>query len=292
MNTVTNVLNMVYQVSYFIMPLFIVLLVFNSGMSEHPRTILSTVRHNWSYFLRLILLNNLLIPLGLWLILRLMPIESNYAIGLMILFLCAGASTVIAFVQATHNQTVFAVSSMILLTLSTVVFLPILLPFMIEGAEITSFDLVGSLVSSILLPLSAGSVMRLLFTDLSSRIRPYALKLQKTTMTLAIYGMMIGLLPELISLIGSGVIVSSIGIVAVASVIGFVMEYSNTNEAMRITSGFTSGQRNGAVAYAVVINNFSDPSVLLTIAVATTISTVVFSMLSNYMGKVKLEEAR
>ncbi|GAB2492089.1 hypothetical protein GCM10008929_15580 [Alkalibacterium psychrotolerans] len=292
MDSLTQLLNTVYQVSYFIMPLFIILLVFNSGMSEHPKTIVSTVRHNWSYFLRLILLNNLLIPSALWLLLRIMPLDSQYAIGLLILFLCAGASTVIAFVQATGNQTVYAVSSMIVLTLSTVIFLPVLLPFMIEGAEITSLDLVGSLVSSILIPLSAGSAMRIFFKQFSRRIRPFALRLQKLAMNIAIYGMIIGLLPELISLLGSGVIVSSIGIVVGASAIGFMMEYFNSNESMRITSGFTSGQRNGAVAYAVVINNFSDPSVLLTIAVATTMSTVMFSMLSNYMGKVKLEEAK
>lgn len=292
MDTLTQLLNTVYQVSYFIMPLFIILLVFNSGMSEHPKTIVSTVRHNWSYFLRLILLNNLLIPSGLWLFLRLMPLESQYAVGLLILFLCAGASTVIAFVQSTGNQTVYAVSSMIVLTLSSVIFLPVLLPFMIDGAEITSVDLVGSLVSSILIPLSAGSAMRIFFTQFTGRIRPFALSLQKVTMNIAIYGMIIGLLPELISLIGSGVIISSMGIVVGASAVGFIMEYFNSNEAMRITSGFTSGQRNGAVAYAVVINNFSDPSVLLTIAVATTMSTVMFSMLSNYIGNVKLEEAR
>lgn len=292
MDSLTQLLNTVYQVSYFIMPLFIILLVFNSGMSEHPKTIVSTVRHNWSYFLRLILLNNLLIPSALWLLLRIMPLDSQYAIGLLILFLCAGASTVIAFVQATGNQTVYAVSSMIVLTLSTVIFLPVLLPFMIDGAEITSVDLVGSLVSSILIPLSAGSAMRIFFKQFSRRIRPFALRLQKLAMNIAIYGMIIGLLPELISLLGSGVIVSSIGIVVSTSAVGFMMEYFNSNESMRITSGFTSGQRNGAVAYAVVINNFSDPSVLLTIAVATTMSTVMFSMLSNYMGKVKLEEAR
>lgn len=290
MDTVTQVLNAVYQVSYFIMPIFIVLLVFNSGMSEHPKTIVSTVKHNWLYFFRLVVLNNLLIPAGLWLVLRILPLQASYAVGLMILFLCAGASTVIAFVQSTRNQTVFAVSSMILLTLSTVVFLPLLLPLMIEGAEITSLDLMGNLTSSILIPLSIGSAMRIFFKQLSEKIRPHALKLQKITMKVAIYGMMIGLLPDLINLIGSGVIVTSLGIVVTASAAGFVMEYFNTNEAMRLTSGFTSGQRNGAVAYAVVINNFSDPSVLLTIAVATTLSTVIFSMVSSYMGKVKLEK--
>lgn len=290
MNVVTQVLNTVYEISYFIMPLFIVLLVFNSGMSEHPKTIVSTVKHNWPYFFRLVVLNNLLIPLALWLVLRLLPLDPTYAVGLMILFLCAGASTVIAFVQDSRNQSVYAVSSMILLTLSTVLFLPLLLPIMIEGAEITSLDLVRSLILSILVPLSIGSAMRIFFKQLSEQIRPYALKLQKITMKVAIYGMMIGLLPELVNLIGSGVIVTSIGIVVTASMVGFIMEYFNANEAMRITSGFTSGQRNGAVAYAVVINNFSDPSVLLTIAVATTLSTVIFSMLSSYMGKIKLEK--
>ena len=193
--------------------------------------------------------------------------------------------------QETGEKITYAVSTMILLTLSTVLILPILLPIMIEGVEITSLDLVGSLITSILLPLSAGSFMRLFFEDLALNVKPYTLKTQKVMMNIAVYGMMLGLLPELVQLIGSGVITSSILIVLASAVIGYLIEMKNPDRAMQLTSGFAGGQRNGAVAFAVVLNNFSNPGIFLTIAVTTMISTVLFSALSTYMGKSRLKEA-
>ena len=61
---------------------------------------------------------------------------------------------------------------------------------------------------------------------------------------------------------------------------------------MQLTSGFAGGQRNGAAAFAVAINNFTDPTVLLTIAIISSISTVIFSLMANYIGqgKTRLEE--
>lgn len=291
MNVINGVLNVIYNVSYFTMPIFILLLVFNSGLSEHPKTILKTVKDNWGFFLRLVAFNNVILPLILWQLLRIIPIDPVYSGAFVILFLCAGASTVIAFVQETGEKITYAVSTMILLTLSTVLILPILLPRMIEGVEITSLDLIGSLIASILLPLSAGSFMRLFFEDLALNIKPYTLKTQKVMMNIAVYGMMLGLLPELVQLIGSGVITSSILIVLASAVIGYLIEMKNPDRAMQLTSGFAGGQRNGAVAFAVVLNNFSDPGIFLTIAVTTMISTVLFSALSTYMGKSRLKEA-
>lgn len=291
MNGIRQVLDLIYDLSYFIMPIFIVLLVFNSGISEHPKTILLTVKKNWAYFLRLILFNNIVLPLLIWFILQFIPIAPVYGIGFIILFLCAGASTVIAFVQSTNNKITYAVTTMILLTLSTVVILPILLPIMIEGAEITSRDLVGSLVASIVVPLASGSAMRLFFEKFALKIKPFTLKAQKIIMNIAIYGMMLGLLPELVQLVGSGVISTSIVIILSAALVGFLIEYKNPDKAMQLTSGFAAGQRNGAVAFAVVINNFSDPTIFLTIAITTMISTVLFSTVSSYMGKLSIKEA-
>lgn len=227
----------------------------------------------------------------LWLVLRLVPIEPVYAIGFVILFLCAGASTVIAFVQSAQHKITYAVTTMILLTLSTVIILPILLPIMIDGVDITSVDLIGSLVASIVIPLAAGSALRLSFEDFAVKIKPFTLKIQKIMMNIAVYGMMLGLLPELIQLVGSGVITTSIVIILGSAFIGYIIECTNSNKAMQLTAMFAAGQRNGAVAFAVVINNFSDPTIFLTIAITTMISTVVFSSVSSYMGKLNLKQA-
>ena len=274
-----------YDISSFAMPIFIFVFVFNSGLSEHPKTIFLTAKENWGFYLRLIIYNNILLPIGVWLVLQWLPIDPLYTNGLTIFFLTAGASTVIAFMMEVKLRSTYAVTSMILLTFMTVLVIPILLPFMIEGASITSFELVQSLVTSILLPLLIGMGLRLFFESFVDTIRPFILKAQKILLNVAIYGMMIGLIPELIQLIGSGVVVTGVGLVVLAFLGGYLIEVKNSSQSMKLTSGFVGGQKNGAVTFAVAINNFSDPNMILIIAVIGALSTVIFSMMSTYIGK-------
>ena len=217
MSFLYSVLNIIYEISQFVMPIFIVVLVFNSGISEHPMTILKTIKENWFFYLKLILYNNIALPFIVWFILQLVPIDPIYINGLVLLFLAAGASTVIAFLQMSKKKVTYAVTTMILLTFMTVIFIPIILLILIEGAEITSLELVQSLVTSVLIPLVIGMGVRLFAESLVNKIKPYVQSAQKILMNIAIYGMMIGLLPEMIDLIGSGMIVTGTLMVLLAS---------------------------------------------------------------------------
>lgn len=284
MSILTAIVDIMYQISQFVMPIFIFILVFNAGMSERPRTILSTLKKDWKFFLRLVLFNNIFLPVAVWFILQFLPLDPSYANAFIVLFLTSGASITIAFVQLTGEEVKYAVTSVLLLTFMTILIVPILLPMLIVGAEISSVDLVSNMLFSILLPLALGVLFRLISEDTAVKIGPYVQKAQGITMNIAIYGMIPSLFPQLVNLVGSGAILTSFAILVFAFGGGYLLEMKSGNQAKQWTASFASGQRNGAVAFSIVINNFTDPNLLLATAVITTIGTVMFVQIAKYIG--------
>lgn len=285
MKFITELLQIIRNIASFVLPFFIFLIVFNAGNSEKPQTLFKTIREEWKFFLRLIVFNNLFVPLAVWLILQAIPIAPPFENGLLILFLSAGAPTIIMFVSTANEDTKYATTAMVLLTFTTVIFLPILLPLLVTGAEITMGDLVGNLITSILIPLVIGSLVRIFFENFTVKMRPYLKKLQQVLMNIAIYGLIIGYIPQVIEIIGSGMIVTGLSFVLLGFGAGYVLEKKNENRAIQLTSGFAAGQRNASVAFSVAINNFSSPEIFLTIAIISTVATAILNNLAMYMNK-------
>lgn len=189
------------------------------------------------------------------------------------------------FVSTANEDTKYATTAMVLLTFTTVIFLPILLPLLVTGAEITMGDLVGNLITSILIPLVIGSLVRIIFENFTVKMRPYLKKLQQVLMNIAIYGLTIGYIPQVIEIIGSGMIATGLFFVLLGFAAGYILEKKNENRAIQLTSGFATGQRNASVAFSVAINNFSSPEIFLTIAIISTVATAILNNLAMYINK-------
>jgi BASS family bile acid:Na+ symporter len=290
MSTITTILDFIYQVSQFFMPIFIFVLVFNAGMTEHPKTIISTMQEDWKFFLRLVLYNNLFLPIAVWFILQFLPVDPVFANALIITFMTAGASTIIVFVQMTGEEIKYAVATMILLTTLTIIIVPVLLPVLIVGANVSPMELVSGLLTSVILPLVLGIALRVISSDTADKIAPYVQKIQTITMNIAIYGMIIGLLPQLIGLIGRGVILTGTILLLLAFGGGYLLEIKNDDKAEQWTSAFAGGQVNGAVAFSIVLSNFSNQNLLLAVAVISTIGTVIFTQIAKYINNGKETE--
>lgn len=283
MEFIISIFDFIFAFSQFIMPFFIFVLIFNAGMSEHPKTIWETMNKNKAFYFKLMLYANIFIPVVVSLALNFTGLADAYKNGIIILFTTAGASTVIVFMQQANEKVSYAVTSMILLTLVTVMVSPILLPIFIHGVTINPLNLLGDMVTSILIPLLLGMSIQTFFSNFVSKIRPISLFLQKQFMMVAIYGTLLGLTPDLIGLIGTGVISIGVAITILAFLGGYVIQTQNASNAMKYTSAFVGGQRNGAVAFSIALTNFSDSDLILTIGIVTSLSTIIFTYIANYL---------
>ena len=174
---------------------------------------------------------------------------------------------------------------MVILMFQTVISVPLLLPLLISGTSVTSIQILQGMLTTVILPLIIGIITRLFWSTLVLKIRPILLKAQAILMNIAVYGMLIGLLPELIKLVGSGVILTGIVLIILSFIGGWLIEGRTTNFAKRYSFAFSSGQRNAAIAFSIALSNFADPKIIIAMNVVSAISTMVLNFISQRIGK-------
>lgn len=288
MGSLNNIFSFIYSVGQFFLPIFISILLYSSGSAERPEVVGRMVKAEWKFYIKQILLNNILIPILIWGLLLLIPIDPLFKIAFTIFFLASGAPILIAYAQLSGEKVVYAVGDMVLLTVTTIIFTPLLLPLLIPGANVSMISLIGGLLTSVVLPLVIGVLMRTFFEDFTLKIKPYVGLAQKYAMYISIYGVIIGMIPQLLSVVGSGMIITGIVLELLTFFIGGLVEYRSSS-AKRVTSMFASGQRNGSIAFSVVLSNFNHPMIFLTVALTVAISNLIFSETAKFMGKRKLK---
>ena len=82
--------HLLIDIGEFILPIFVFLTMFNVGLTQKPVDIAEYYR-KWRFMLRMLLGNFVLAPLAMFLLLQLFPLPRDFATGLMIFSLTAGA---------------------------------------------------------------------------------------------------------------------------------------------------------------------------------------------------------
>lgn len=248
-------------------PIFVFTVCFNSGMSEHPFTVVKTINENRKYYLKTTLLTCLVFPLLVWGILSVLPLAQPFETGTLVFVVCAGAPIVISFVNSAGNKSLYATAGMIIQLLASLIVIPLLLPIMVSNVDIDMGLLVSNLIRTVVIPLTLGFLFTAYLQNIKTKIKPYVAKLQKNTMDIVIYGILITNIPGILSLIGDFAILTGICIVYLGFFLGYLAEKNNPNIAMKETSAFGIGQRNAAIALLIANGNFGNEVVLSTVIV-------------------------
>lgn len=286
----STILSIVSTVTNFVTPIFVFVVCFNSGLSEDPRNIAGTLKENWKYFGRLVLISNILFPLFVWGIMGLLPFPVFFEQAMLVYFICAGAPLIISFTQSAGNRGLYATAGMIVLLIATVILLPILLPLMIGDINISMTSLIWNLIQTVVIPLTLGFLITVFLPKLKGKINPTTGFLQKVTMDIVIYGTLITNIPNIISLIGEFAILTGIILVYLALGVGYLSEKNNSDTAKRETATFANGQRNFAIASLIATANFPS-EVMLSIVIVYAIGLLQIRHLTSVFKKQKGELA-
>ncbi len=264
---IQSLLGIVAQITTFITPIFVFIVCFNSGMSQHPKKVLKTANENIGYYSRVILASNIIYPLFVWGLMTILPFPEFFKLGALVFFICAGAPIVISFTQSAGNTGLYATAGMIIQLIASIIIIPVLLPLMVGGVEIDMGILIWNLIKTVVIPLILGFIIAIYWEELIPRIRPTVGKFQKVTMDIVIYGTLIRNIPNIIDLIGEFAILTGVILVYLAFYFGYWVERKNPNTAMRETTAFSVGQRNFAIASVIAMTNFPPEVMLATVIV-------------------------
>ena len=110
--------------------------------------------------------------LGLAALSRIIPLDQDVQIGLLLMGTAAGAPFLPKLAQIAKADVAFAVGLMTLLMLVTIVYLPIVLPLLLPGVEVSALQIALSLVVTMLVPLVIGLFVKARYVGAAQARRP------------------------------------------------------------------------------------------------------------------------
>jgi BASS family bile acid:Na+ symporter len=125
-------------------------------------------------------------PALAWLIIRLIPLMEGHAAGLLLISLTPTAPFFPLMVRKARGDMSFAGAFMLLTTLGTVLFLPLLAPLLIKGLTVDAWSLAKPLLIMVLLPLLIGGAIRVFAPNAAKKFFPVVKKIGGIFLVLAL----------------------------------------------------------------------------------------------------------
>ncbi|MCP1388565.1 bile acid:sodium symporter [Corynebacterium sp. TA-R-1] len=160
---------------------FVVAMMFSTGLSLRAKDLKETVS-GWEFFLRLLLVNFLVVPGIMLLFVQLARLDHPYSTGMLIHACVAGAPLIMALTQLSKNPIALGATVQMVLMVATVLIMPILLPAVLGIDDVSSGALIRPLLLEMVLPLAVGMVMFNTAPGLTEKIRPVVSKLANVVM--------------------------------------------------------------------------------------------------------------
>ena len=252
--------------------LFVVPSMLAMGLSLTMAQIIAPLR-NIRLVILALLANFLLVPLLAYLILWLIPLEQSLQIGLIVLATAAGAPFLPKLVQGARGNVAFGVGLMVLLMVVTIIYMPFVLPRLIQGVQVNPWDIAESLIVLMLIPLTIGLLIKSLSPDLATQWKPVLNQVSSVAiLVLLVVGLGLNI-AKILSLIGTGGILALLLFIIVSLVIGFLL--GGREPADRSVMGLGAAQRNVAAAIVVTAQNFSGGNTLSFILVGAVLMLLI-----------------
>lgn len=230
-----------------------------------------------------LLANFVLIPALAFAIKAVIPLDEGYAIGLILLATAAGAPFLPKLVQVAKGDVALSVGIMVLLMVSTVLYVPLVLPLLLPGVAVNPLDIASSLVVLMLIPLAIGLFIKSRYVNLAESLQPTLAQISNMGLVLGFVSLLALSWRSLFSSIGSGAILAAVLLIIGSFLIGWFL--AGKERIVRPVLGLGTAQRNVAAALVVAGGNFDDPKVLLMCMIGALLMLVSLMLAAAELGK-------
>jgi BASS family bile acid:Na+ symporter len=215
---------------------------------------------------------------GLWL-------DRSFGIGLLVLGCAAGAPFLPRLVRNAKGDVACAVGVMVMLMVLTVIFLPTVLPLLLPGVTVDSWQIARSLILTMLLPLAAGLALNAYYAGFAERLRPLLGLISNISLVVQIVAIITLNIDKILGIAGERAILAGILFIATGLGVGWVLGKVGTlaSDTRRVMA-FGTGQRNVAAAMVVASESFGDPKVVVMVVVVMVLSLIALIPLSRAVG--------
>lgn len=213
-----------------------------------------------------------------------LPLAEPYAMGLLIFSLAPTAPALPLFVRMARGDMSFAAAMMPLAVVGTVVLMPLMAPLLIKGLEISSWEIAKPLLSTVLLPLVIGVLIRIYAARVADKIFPLVKKLAGISTLFLLVFTVVAHGGELLSAIGSFAPGAQVLFVLGIGLVPYFLGFGFT-QAQRSSFALGVCSRNGGAMF-VAITAFPnlDPHLLVMILLAVPVPVIVWVVQARFFA--------
>jgi BASS family bile acid:Na+ symporter len=264
-------------------PAFAITTMLAMGMRLTVAQVMEPLR-NWKFVLAALALSFVLVPAAAWLIATVLNLDEDLRVGLILIACAAGAPMIPKLVAIAKGDAASAVAMVTLLVVVTVGFAPLALPLLLPGAQVDAGAIAINLAWQMLLPLAVGLFISERYPEEAADYVDEVASISNIALLLLILTSLGQNLDGLLDMVGSGAILATVLLVAVAAVGGYLLGIPAGVERRLLALG--TAQRNQAAAFIIAAGNFADrPMVATFIAAAGLILMVVLFPLAGEWSK-------
>ena len=226
-----------------------------------------------------LLANFVAMPVVALLLAKVLQLDEQFAVGLLVLGCTAGAPFLPKLAERARGDIAFAVGAMVLLMVVTVGYLPIVLPMLLHGVTVDPWKIARSLVLLMLLPLAAALALKARRGDLAARVKPLLDRISNLSLILLLLLITAANINKVVQIFGSRAILAGLLFIALGFGIGWLLGGPGADTRRVVALG--TAQRNIAAALVVAGESFDDPKVVVMVTVVAISSLIILMPLSG-----------
>jgi len=210
---------------------------------------------------------------------RLLRLDPQFGVGLLLLGAAGGAPFLPKLVQVARGDLPFSVGLMVLLMVVTVGYLPLVLPLLLPGVSVDPLAIAKSLVVLMLVPLAVALLVRANAATFAGRIKPFFDRVSNLSLIALIALITLANLHNVIGVFGTRAILAGLLFLLAGLAAGWLL--GGTGREGRTVLALGTSQRNIAAALVVAGQSFSDPKVVVMVVVVAIVGLVLLFPVSR-----------
>jgi bile acid:Na+ symporter, BASS family len=263
------------------MLIWVVFSMLAMGTGLTPAQITEPLR-NVRLVLLALLANFVLMPIGAEALAKVLRVDEPVEVGLLLLGCAAGGPFLPTLAERAKGDLAFAVSTMVLLMMSTVGYLPIVLPLLFPGVTVDPLPIARFLFLLMLLPLAAGLALNAFYEGFAARVKPILDWISNVSVILLLLLITAANIDKILQVFGTFGFLAGLLLTAIGLGIGWLL--GGRNVQIKRVMALGTGQRNAAAALVVASQSFGDPKVVVMVIVIALVQLIVLMPLSRALA--------
>ena len=232
--------------------------------------------------LLLLAVNFVAVPVAAIAAARLLPMGDDSATAVIIIGCCAGAPFLPKLALLAKGSPALSVGAMVLLMVATVLYAPIVVPLVVEGAQIDPWDIASSLIVLMLIPLGIGLVIKARYDELADSWVGTAGQISSVALLIGIGAAMFVSWRDIVGAIGSWIFIGTAIILVAGLATGYLAGVGRSGSD-RTVLGLATAQRN--ISAAIVVASSLGGDVIVLTLVGALVIPIGLIILAAELGK-------